>query len=178
MSNRDELPVPSEEEILRNYLLERDNPPPLFNDLTDRDAEGNRLPAHYMYRIEVDLIPVTDAATQQLAKRCAELHDQFLATATNPDGTLVNPVWDPRPDLNRTPTGALHISIPHFLEFLHLYHHLNNLETTSPPARTPDDLELQVWQFIHVAADNLILTIETSLHKIFPDAYPDPAAQA
>jgi hypothetical protein len=165
MTNIEEIREPTAEQVRREYELHRDNPPRLFNELLDAAAgeSGSPRPGNFSRLIELDLIPVQDPASQQLAKRCADLHDLFLASGAEDghaagadngpvDGNndnnedahnearvaMMNRINNPIPlnpsDANPASTRILRIPVTLFLEFLELYHHLRNPGSTNPPA--------------------------------------------
>ncbi len=85
MTNLSFIPDPTAEQLLQDYRVYCDHPLPLYNPVPDGDGDGGTarlMPRSYSRFVEGDLIPVIDHATQQLAKRCADLHDQILASAT------------------------------------------------------------------------------------------------
>ncbi|KAK4038091.1 hypothetical protein C8A01DRAFT_37989 [Parachaetomium inaequale] len=78
---------PTPEQALREYRFYRDQKLPLYHN--QFDGQPGLPPKDTTRLVEGDLIPVTNHPGQQLAKRCSDLHDQFLASATidnNNDG--------------------------------------------------------------------------------------------
>ena len=89
MTNLSFIPDPTAEQLLQEYRFYRDHPLPLYNPVLDGDGDdgsANLVPRSFSRFVEGDLIPVTDHASQQLARRCADLHDQILASATTDSG--------------------------------------------------------------------------------------------
>ena len=89
MTNISFIPDPTPEQLLQEYRFHRDHPLPLYNPVLDGDGDdgsANLVPRSFSRFVEGDLIPVTDHASQQLARRCADLHDQILASATTDFG--------------------------------------------------------------------------------------------
>lgn len=78
------LPEPTPEQFRQEYEQYRSQRLLLHNsDLDDSRRRRQIHPRHTITRlVEGDLIPVTDRAGQQLAKRCADLYDSFMASAT------------------------------------------------------------------------------------------------
>ncbi len=89
MTNLSSIPDPTAEQLLQEYRFHCDHPLPLYNPLLDGDRDDDSAdlgPRNYSRFVEGDLIPVTDHASQLFAKRCADLHDQILASATDDSG--------------------------------------------------------------------------------------------
>ncbi|KAH6623133.1 hypothetical protein F5144DRAFT_632528 [Chaetomium tenue] len=99
------LPEPTADQFLQEYERYRNQRLILHHNDLDKRTQ----PMHPRYTltrlVEADLIPVNDRAGQQLAKRCADLYDSFLASATA--GTNNTAATDTNNPLNRITTATI-----------------------------------------------------------------------
>jgi hypothetical protein len=170
MTDLSSIPDPTAEQFRQEYHFYRNQQPVLLGEAEARD--GGSLPhGNYTRLLEGDLIPVTDRESQQLAKRCADLYDKFLASATVDGGGNKNHAANNRAENNNnndgniklenstnnattnhshpttnnagtTPPKTLHIPLQDFLEFTSLFHNLIHKANPSPDK----DKEAQLQQ--------------------------------
>ncbi|KAK3898434.1 hypothetical protein C8A05DRAFT_37977 [Staphylotrichum tortipilum] len=159
MTGRTTVPGQTPEQLFNEYRYYSSRRPLLYNPLLDGAQPRGRRPGDLTRLVHGELIPVTDHEGHQLAKRCADLHDQFLATATMDDeeegeeaaGKNKKTKGKRVTKTTKAPTGktkpstttpqpkhpTLHIPLPAFLEYTSLLHDLLT------PAQPHDDVNPQ-----------------------------------
>ncbi|KAL2174066.1 uncharacterized protein P884DRAFT_209869 [Thermothelomyces heterothallicus CBS 202.75] len=142
------LPEVTPEQLLQEYHSHRDKQPILYNEAMDRSYSAEQLSHNFTRVVEGDMIPVTNHTAQQLAKRCADLYDKFVASSghhhkcedteegpamnnNNADAEATTSNDDENIDSDIASSQIIHITASDFIEFTTLFHNLSCLNQAS-----------------------------------------------
>ncbi|KAL2168152.1 hypothetical protein VTG60DRAFT_320 [Thermothelomyces hinnuleus] len=187
------LPEVTPEQLLQEYHSHRDKQPILYNEALDRNYSAEQLPHNFTRVVEGDMIPVTNHAAQQLAKRCADLYDKFVASSghqhkgadteegpamnnNNADAEATTSNDDENIDSHTTSPQILHITVSDFIEFTTLFHNLSCLNQASHAGRSwPNGHHGQ--RQLHAQYDIASSSRDTNLPFLHDATFPEEAYQ-
>ncbi|AEO59644.1 hypothetical protein MYCTH_2128726 [Thermothelomyces thermophilus ATCC 42464] len=186
------LPEVTPEQLLQEYHSHRDKQPILYNEAIDKNYSAEQLPHNFTRVVEGDMIPVTNHAAQQLAKRCADLYDKFVASSrhhhkcedteegpamnNNADAEATTSNDDENIDSNIASSQILHITTSDFIEFTTLFHNLSCLNQASHAGHSCLNGHHDQRQ-LHTQHDIAPSSRDTNLPFLHHETFPEEAYQ-